>query len=162
MAATSSSCCCPTRRRRARSKSPSASAVESTPLPSTRADATWPRASASASPATRKTARRSMRSRHTPTAPSIQPSRTAATARSSSARRQLKLPEFTDHGHTELAVRLALHQPETQLRIDGARRGEIRVRPEHELAVARSAREVDALLDEAPAEAFAACRGLDE
>src|SRR5689334_3291747 len=103
-----------------------------------------------------------MRSPRTPTARSIQPSRTGATAPSSSARHQLKLPEFTDYRHAELAVRFALHEPEPQLRIDRARSREVRMRPEHELAVALLPREIDALLDEALAESLAARGGLDQ
>src|SRR3954470_16829065 len=162
-AATSSSCCCPTRPAKARWKWPSASAAASpTRMSRSAANGSFP-ASASASPATRKMARRSMRSPRTPTARSTPPSRTAATARSSSApRRKPQFPILTDHRHAELPVRPAFHEPEAELRIYGARGGQVLVRPEDELAVAATAGEGDAFLDQPLAEALPPDLRLDE
>src|SRR4051794_567438 len=164
-AATSSSCSCPTRRRKAPWKSRSAFATASPAHRSSSTARASRRASASASPATRKTAPRSTRSPPMPTARSTPPNRTAATAASSSAppsRRKRQLPVLPDDWHAELAVRLAFHLTEAELGVDGARRDEVGVRPEYELAIAGLASEPDAHLNQALAEPGAARLGLDE
>src|SRR5919204_3886098 len=73
-----------------------------------------------------------------------------------------QLPVLADHHHAELPVRLALHLAKAELGVNRARREQIGVRPEDELAIARLARKRDALLDEALAETGAARLRLDE
>src|SRR5712691_1030861 len=111
-----------------------------------------------------------MRSRRTPTARSTSRSRMAATARSSSAPRlnpplamlatplsggQLQLPVLAHGARPERAVGFGAQFLEARLAVNGARRGEMRVRPEHHLAVTLLAREGDALVHQPPAEARA-------
>src|SRR5437016_7513375 len=109
-----------------------------------------------------------MPSPRAPTGRSTRPSRKAATASSDTApgsprgRSQRELPELADEFVAEARVPLLSHPPETALLVDRARRGEIRLRPEHELAVALGARKGDAFFDQPPAEPAAARRGLDD
>src|SRR5690349_9529351 len=94
---------------------------------------------------------------------STPPSRTAATARSSSAPpRKRQFPVLANHRHAELPMRLAPDEPEAELRIYGARGDQVIVRPEHQLAVADTARKGDAFLDQALAETLSPDLRLDE
>src|SRR5258706_8786871 len=163
MAATNPSCCCPRRLPRARWKSPSASATASPARRCKSRSAPLSPASASAWRCTRRTARRSTRSRRMPTARSTPPSRKAATAPSSSAPRpELEAPVLAGHGDAEFAVFPALLEAKAALAVDGARRHQVGVGPQHHPPVAPGAREADALLHQARAEAGAARRRLDE
>src|SRR3989344_7277140 len=64
-------------------------------------------------------------------------------------------------GLAEFVVGLDLFDDETKIRIDGARRCEDRVRPEHQFGIARAARQSDAAPDEIAAETMAPRRGVD-
>src|SRR5204863_28496 len=102
-----------------------------------------------------------------PTARSTRPSRKAATAwsdtaRSSPGRSQRELPELADESVAEARVPLLSHSPESAPPVERARRGEIRLRPQREPAVALGARKADAFLDQPPAEPAAARLRLDD
>src|SRR5712692_1033076 len=91
----------------------------------------------------------------------------AATALSSSAPPpevdlKLQFPVFAHGARPERAVRLRPQPFEARFAVDGARCGEMGVRPKHHLAIALPARERDALVNQPPAEARAPRLRLDE
>src|SRR5436190_11293509 len=76
---------------------------------------------------------------------------------------EFQLPELADRLRPEGVVHLGPRQLlEAGPAVDRPRRGEVRMRPKHQLLVALCARERDALLDQAPAEAGTARRRLDQ
>src|ERR1700694_699422 len=75
---------------------------------------------------------------------------------------ELQLPVFARQIIAEAAVRFLSDQLEPALPVDVARRREIRLRPQRELPVALRAREGDAFVDQALADAPAARLRLDQ
>ena len=152
-AATSSSCCCPRRPARARWKSPSASAARDRPLAARRSTASASRLSVSIGIACYPEDGRTLDALAAHADGALYgPSRTAATASSSSAPRRLKqpqLPVFADQLHAEVRGAARSSLAGSRASVDGAGRGQVGLRPQDELAVA--ARRAKALAFLAPA-----------
>src|ERR1700754_2803948 len=75
---------------------------------------------------------------------------------------QRELVNLADQIDTEAVVRLLLDELEPARQVDASRRAERMVRPQLQPRVARSTRELDALVDERTADAGTASRRVDE
>src|SRR5215467_2719714 len=93
------------------------------------------------------------------------PSRTSIAAinrRTSMTSAQLQIPGFVDEVLAEAVVFLVMGPPETRILVEPARRGELTVRPQRHLAIARVPREPNALVHQTAADAETARARIDD